>query len=219
MHSEKIKIAVSDALGSVSAESIIPPAMKAMLILAHGAGAGMNHSFMMSLAHKLAELGIGTLRFNFLYMEKGKKMPDPSAIAEKTVGEVLAIGTTLFSQVPVVLGGKSFGGRMISQYIAKQKSSPAQALIFYGFPLHPANKPGMERAVHLSQVEIPMLFLQGTKDALAEVGLIKEVCSQLPRATLQHIEGADHSFMVGKRDCIAELAQTTETWLKFHKVC
>jgi uncharacterized protein len=208
-----IIIPVSTSLGEVSAEIIEPPQCKAMLVLAHGAGAGMKHRFMVALSRALERYHIGSVRYNFLYMEKGKKLPDPPAIAERTVQAVIHHISTLCGNIPLFVAGKSFGGRMSSQHLSKVSSSDVQGLIFYGFPLHPENKPDTQRAAHLNQVTLPMLFLQGTKDKLADLSLIETVCRQLPTATLKKFDGADHSFKSGKKEFIEELAMESSQWI------
>jgi uncharacterized protein len=214
MKTESFSIPVSDSIGAVSAELMQPAEMKALMVLAHGAGAGMNHAFMKALSKSLAGLGIGTIRFNFSYMEKGKKMPDPPAIAEKTVSSVLEKAHTLFPDVPLIAGGKSFGGRMTSQLVARQAPAFLKGIAFYGFPLHAMGKPSTDRAAHLARVQVPMLFLQGTKDALAAIDLITEVVSTLPAARLDVFEGADHSFKAGKKDLVPELSSKTLAWFE-----
>lgn len=208
------KIQVSESAGSVSCEIMEPPAMHTMLVFAHGAGAGMTHPFMVKVSVALAEAGIGTIRFNFPYMEHKKKRPDFAPVAEKTVSSAVEYATTKFNHVPLFAGGKSFGGRMTSQWLAKESSSAVKGIIFFGFPLHPAGKPSIERAAHLSQIKLPMLFLQGTKDALAEMNLLEPVCRSLPTATLSKFEGADHAFHVARKDLIPLLAQEATDWIK-----
>jgi uncharacterized protein len=212
MKIEKLKIQVSDSIGSVTAESLVPSTIKAVMTLAHGAGAGMDHPFMKKLAKALAEVNIGTVRFNFAYIEKGKKMPDPPAIAEKTVGVVLQKTHELFPGVPLLAGGKSFGGRMFSQFTSKNQPGGLRGLVFFGFPLHAPGKPSDERAAHLTAVNFPMLFLQGTRDALASLDLMRGVTERLKRAELVQFEGADHSFKAGKKEFIPELAEHTSRW-------
>lgn len=190
-----------------------PSSMKAMITLAHGAGADMNHQFMKALSVALADHNLGSVRFNFPYMEKRRRMPDPPAIAEKTVSQVIKKAHELFPETPLFGSGKSFGGRMTSQHISKQPSSTLKGVIFYGFPLHAVGKPSTERAAHLNQIKIPMLFLQGTKDALATLQLVKDVSGKLPTATLALFEGADHSFKIGKRALVVELAEKTSSWI------
>jgi len=212
MGSSNIQIQVSKTIGNVSGELTEPSTMKYFLVLAHGAGAGMKHRFMVSLSDALAALNIGSLRYNFPYVERGKKMPDPPAIAEKTVEAAVHETIRLFPNIKVFAGGKSFGGRMTSQYMAKQPANPVSGIVFFGFPLHAPGKPGTERAAHLEGVKVPMLFHQGTKDTLAQLDLIESVCSKLSTATLRKYEGADHSFKVGKKEFIDDLARHTLEW-------
>jgi len=208
-----MRILISDSIGEVSAEINESKNMKAVLVLAHGAGAGMNHRFMVQLSGELMQKGIGTIRYNFPYMENGKKRPDVPAVATKTVEMVLRRAYELFPTVPIFASGKSFGGRMSSQCLSKNSIDYVKGIIFYGFPLHPAGAPAVDRAEHLKQVKVPMLFLQGTRDALAELSLIQKVCSELDNASLILFEGADHSFKSGKKEFISELVIATEKWL------
>lgn len=212
MQSRKISIHISDSLGSVSGEVIAGTEMKALYVFAHGAGAGMNHPFMTKLSGALAEGGIGSLRYNFPYMENSKKRPDPPAIAEKAVVRAVETAIDLFPEVPLLAGGKSFGGRMTSQAASKGMNAAVKGLVFTGFPLHAAGKPGTGRAAHLASVHLPMLFLQGTRDALAQIDLIRQVCATLPAATLDEFQGADHSFKAGKQDLIPALAEAVIRW-------
>jgi predicted alpha/beta-hydrolase family hydrolase len=214
MKTERFSFAVSDSIGSVTAEVIEPSSIKAMMTLAHGAGAGMDHRFMKALATALAEQGIGTLRFNFPYTEKGKSRPDVPAVAEKTIEAALNKLHTLYPQTVILAAGKSFGGRMSSNYVSKQSPVFLRGLVFYGFPLHPAGQPSTSRAVHLHQIKLPMLFLQGTRDALADPSLIRSETSKLSTATLTLYDGADHSFKSGKKEFISELASGTFVWLQ-----
>lgn len=214
MESKQLTIPVSDSIGAVSAILITPASLKALVVLAHGAGAGMNHTFMEMLAMRLAAHGIGTLRFNFPFIENGKRRPDVPAVAEKTIAAVLATAAGLTVGVPIFAAGKSFGGRMTSHHFSKTTPSYIEGLIFYGFPLHPPGKPTTMRAAHLNTVKIPMLFLQGTRDALADISLIGEVCSKLPLAKLLTFEGADHSFKQGKKNFIDELTAATDAWIR-----
>jgi predicted alpha/beta-hydrolase family hydrolase len=188
--------------------------MKAMLTLAHGAGAGMNHVFMVSLADELATLGIGTIRFNFPFTEQKKKRPDFPAVAHQTIGAVVEFAKQHYPSTPLYLSGKSFGGRMSSQFLATHKFEGAKGIILFGFPLHPAGKPSTERAVHLREIKIPMLFLQGTRDTLAEWSLIESICDELSLATLIKFEGADHSFKAGKQNTLPLLAAAVNDWIK-----
>lgn len=210
---ERKKILVSQNIGEITVEisRLVNP--KCAMVLAHGAGAGMDHLFMKQLSSELNQFGIDTVRFNFAYMEKGKKRPDVPAVAHRTIQAVIEQTQSLYNGLPVILGGKSFGGRMSSQLMASTKIESIRALIFYGFPLHPAHKPGVERADHLRDVDIPMLFLQSTRDALAYQDLIRSVCASLSNATLVEIDGADHAFKVGKKDSIVHLAKKSFDYL------
>lgn len=209
-----ISISVSESIGAVSTVIFEPASCKAMMTLAHGAGAGMNHTFMVRLAQALAELGIGTVRFNFPYMEQGKKRPDVPATAHKTIEQVIEYTSQHYPALPLYVSGKSFGGRMTSQLLAKKTFAPVKGIIFYGFPLHPAGDPSIERSEHLHDITIPMLFLQGTRDALAEWSLINKVTSSLRTAKLVSFEGADHSFKAKKIELIPELAEATHSFIQ-----
>jgi len=196
----------------VSGKCFIPSKPRCVLSLAHGAGAGMDHSFMETLAFRLAEQGIATLRFNFPFAENKKGRPDSPAIAHQTIKAAIAKARELFPKLPLFIAGKSFGGRMSSQYLSTNHDDTIQGIIFYDFPLHSAGNPSTERAEHLKQVKLPMLFLQGTKDALATWGLIEAVCKPLSKARLVKLEGADHSFKAGKKDIMSELVEATKQW-------
>ena len=198
----------------VSGEFIIPTRPSALLVLAHGAGAGMNHPFLKSLALGLADNGVGTLRYNFPYMEMKKKRPDVPAVAHASVAAALEKATEVYPKLPVFAGGKSFGGRMTSQWAAKKPDLLPKGLVLFGFPLHPAGNPSIERAEHLKEVSIPMLFHQGTRDSLAEWTLIEKVCASLKKATLVRWEGADHSFKVTGKNVIPDLAEATAEWIQ-----
>src|SRR5215471_12228677 len=209
---ELVTLDVSSSVGNVSGEFIVPEKIDSMMTLAHGAGAGMKHSFMVALAKSLADQNIGTLRFNFPFTENKKGRPDPPAVAHKTIEAAIESARKLFPRVPLFVSGKSFGGRMSSQYLAAHPTDAVKGIIFYGFPLHPPGKPSIERAEHMKDVKVPMLFLQGTRDELATWDLIESVCSSLPLATLVKIEGADHSFKAGKKDMIELLVNETKDW-------
>ena len=214
MNSKSISFSVSPGVGKVSGEYIIPADAKAILTLAHGAGAGMHHSFMVELATVLAETaGIATLRFNFPFMENKKGRPDQPAVAHETIARAIDRAHASFPGLPLFAAGKSFGGRMTSQYLAANPRPEVKGIVFYGFPLHPSGKPSIERAEHLKKVKVKMLFLQGTKDELATWELIESVCVSLPKARLIKIEGANHAFKAGKRDVIGELAKATAEWI------
>lgn len=216
MKIESLKFLVSDSIGSVSAEVVIPEKMKALLVLAHGAGADMNHKFMKRLSAALADVSVGTFRFNFPFMENKKGRPDVPAVAEKTVEAAISKARGLFPTVRLFAGGKSFGGRMTSHVLAKKKLD-VTGLIFYGFPLHAPGKASTERAAHLNSISTPMLFLQGTRDALANVTLIEEVTSGLPAATLTFFDRADHSFAIGKTDVLDQLVVASSNWIDSQK--
>jgi len=188
-------------------------------VFAHGAGAGMTHAFMTQAAESLASRSIATLRFQFPYMEKASKRPDPPAVAQATVRAAVAEAAQLCPGLRLIAGGKSFGARMTSQAQAVSPLPGVAGLAFFGFPLHPAGKPSIARADHLDAVEIPMLFLQGTRDKLAEMELLEPVVQRLGRrATLHRIEQADHAFHVlarsGRNDraVLDELTQAFSVW-------
>ena len=215
---QELKINVGSA-GHVSALLTRPKDARACYVLAHGAGAGMRHASMEAIAAGLAERGIATLRYQFPYMEKGSKRPDPPALAHATVRAAVAEAARSCAGLPLVAGGKSFGGRMTSQAQAKAPLEGVKGLAFFGFPLHPAGKPSADRAEHLADVKIPMLFLQGTRDALAELNLLKPVVKDLGnRSTLHLAEGADHSFHVLKssgrndREVLTEILDAFAAW-------
>ena len=204
VHLEPITIAVSDPV-RVSGLLLAPQRARACYVLAHGAGAGMTHAFMTAVANELGERGIATLRYQFPYMEHGSKRPDAPKVAHAAVRAAVGEAARLLPGMPLIAGGKSFGGRMTSQAQALEPLPGVRGLAFLGFPLHPAGKPSQERGKHLFDVRIPMLFLQGTRDALAMLDDITAVCQALgPRATLRLFDDADHSFHVpartGRRD-------------------
>jgi len=177
-----------------------PAEARACYVLAHGAGAGMSHPFMAPVAAELAARGIASLRYQFPYMERRAKRPDPPPLAQMTVRAAVAAAARALPDLALIAGGKSFGGRMTSQAQAKAPLPGVRGLAFLGFPLHPANRPSQDRAAHLFDVHIPMLFLQGTRDALAALDQIEPVCKKLGgRATLTLFENADHSFHVPAR--------------------
>lgn len=217
MNEKRSKLLISDSIGEVSLILNEPANPIAALVLAHGAGAGMTHPFMKELASLLEQKSIATIRYNFPFIEKKSKRPDVPAVAEKTVGVVLEYAKGAFPNIPVFLGGKSFGGRMSSQFVSKNAASSAAGIVFYGFPLHPPGKAGTERAEHLKAVKIPMLFLQGTRDALATFSMIESVCEKLPTAGLVGFEGADHSFKSKGKILLPELANATVKWISDQK--
>lgn len=213
MHTQSFKIEVAPSIGSVSAKYISPDKPKCIFTLAHGAGAGMDHSFMETLAVSLSQAGIATLRFNFPFAENKKGRPDSPAVAHATIAAAIEKARALHPKLPLFASGKSFGGRMSSQYLSANPDSSVNGIIFYGFPLHPSGKPSTERAGHLKALKIPMLFLQGTKDTLATWELIETVCASLRKATLIKLEGADHSFKAGKTDVMSLLVNETKKWV------
>lgn len=209
-----------DGTRSVSALWLAPPAARAVLVLAHGAGAGMTHKGMAGLADGLAARGIATLRFQFPYMEQGGKRPDPPALAQQAVRAAVAEAGRRAGALPLFAGGRSFGARMTSQAQALSPLPDVRGLVFFAFPLHPAGKPSTERAAHLREVGVPMLFLQGTHDTLAELDLLRPVVAALgDPADLALFEDADHSFHVpartGRRDAevLAEILDAAAGWM------
>lgn len=185
--------------GKVSGILQIPDAPFACLVLAHGAGAGMQHPFMEAVADGLITRGMATLRYQFPYMERGAKRPDTAAVAQSTVRSAVAAAARLAPDLPLLAGGKSFGGRMTSQAQAEEPLPDVAGLVFLGFPLHPTGKPSNGRAHHLAAVRGPMLFLQGARDALADQHLLAATLEHVPLATLRFFEQADHSFHVPTR--------------------
>jgi uncharacterized protein len=214
---ERLTIETGKA-GAVSALLLRPDAARACFVFAHGAGGGMTHSFMEAFAAGLCRRSIASLRFQFPYMEKGSKRPDPPAIAQAAVRAAVAEARRRCPELPLIAGGKSFGGRMTSQAQAAAPLEGVRGLAFLGFPLHPSGKPSSDRAAHLADVHIPMLFLQGTRDSLAETGLIEPVVKNLSLATLHLVDGADHSFHVlarsGRKDSevLGEILDVFASW-------
>lgn len=196
---KSVKIKVSEKIGEVSGLLYTTEKPKAAMLFAHGAGAGMNNKFMESVSSKLAEEGIATLRFNFPYMEKGKKVPDTKPVCTETISKAAEKAEKLVPGVPLFAGGKSFGGRMTSTAASEDKIPQVKGIIFFGFPLHPPGKPSNDRAEHLYKVNQPMLFLQGSRDALADLKLLKPVIKKIGKtANLFVVDDADHSFHVPK---------------------
>jgi len=215
---EQISIALEG--GPVSALLQAPAEAHAALVLAHGAGAGMTHPFMNAIAGQLAERRIASLRYQFPYMERGSKRPDPPRVAMAAVRAAVAEASRRLRELPLFAGGKSFGGRMTSQAQAAETLLGVRGLVFVGFPLHPAGKPSSERAEHLFSVRLPMLFLQGTRDALADMALLEPIIARLgERATLTLFDGADHSFRAPARSAhktslLPEIARATAEWIE-----
>jgi len=215
---EKLRFAVEGA-GDVSALLLKPQSARWMLVLGHGAGAGMTHPFLEKLAAELAKVEIATLRYQFPYMEERRRVPDKPAVLTATVAAAVRAAWESAPELPLLAGGKSMGGRMTSQAASQGLLTGVKGLVFFGFPLHPPNRPGTNRGEHLTNVSQPMLFLQGTRDTLADLQLLQPICADLgTRVTLHVIDGADHSFHVlkssGKNDpaILTELAQTTASW-------
>jgi hypothetical protein len=219
MTTEKdMRFEVRDA-GEVSAILLRPADARCLLVLAHGAGAGMRHSFMEEIAEELAGAKVATLRFNFPYMEQRRKVPDRAPVPTEAVLAAVRSAAKVAPDLPLFAGGKSYGGRMSSQAASDNSLPNVRGLVFFGFPLHPPDQPSTKRAEHLARVKLPMLFLQGTRDKLADLSLLRPICAKLgSRATLHIIETADHSFHVlksaGKTDAevMREMARTVSEW-------
>lgn len=216
---EKLTITVADGQ-RVSALLRVPPRARACYVLAHGAGAGMTHPSLQATADGLAERGVATLRYQFPYMEKGSGRPDTPKVAQVTVRAAVAEAARRLPKLALVAGGRSFGGRMTSQAQAESPLPGVRGLAFLAFPLHAAGRPSDERAAHLFEIQVPMLFLQGTRDALADLSLLQPLCKRLgKRATLKLFEDADHSFHVPARtgrkdaDVQRELIDTLAGWI------
>ncbi len=210
-----------DGARRVSGLIVAPDGARACCVLAHGAGAGMHHPFLAAVAAGLAARGIATLRYQFPYMEEGARRPDPPSLAQATVRAAVAEAARLVPGLSLFAGGKSFGGRMTSQAQAEAPLPGVCGLAFLGFPLHPAGRPSAERGEHLARIGLPMLFLQGTRDALADPALLAPLCARLgPRATLRFFEDADHSFRVPARSgrtaaaVMAELVAALAAWIE-----
>lgn len=208
---------------TVSGLLLAPARARAAYVFAHGAGAGMSHAFMAASAEGLAQRGIATLRYQFPYMERGSKRPDTPVVAHRAVRAALAHAASALPGLPLFAGGKSFGGRMTSQAQAAEPLAGAKGLAFFGFPLHAAGQPSDARARHLDDVRIPMLFLQGTRDALADPRLMDGLARRLgDRATLAFFEDADHSFHVPARtgrtdaEVLANLLDAMSAWMAQH---
>jgi len=217
----ELQIEISGAIGAVSGILRRPPDAWLMYVLAHGAGAGMRHLFLEAVSASLGARGVATLRYQFPYMEAGRKRPDAPAVLEATVRAAVARARDLAPGLGIIAGGKSLGGRMTSAAAAEQALPGVGGLVFLGFPLHPPGRPGTSRADHLGRVDLPLLFLQGSRDDFARLDLITDVCEELGvNATLQVVEDADHSFAVHRRsgrtrdEVIDELAQAITAWAR-----
>jgi hypothetical protein len=215
----ELRFQASRSAGEVSALLERPETARWLMVLGHGAGAGMRHRFMEGAAAALAARGVATFRYQFPYVEKRASRPDPQPILLSTVQSAVAAAHAAAPELPLLAGGKSMGGRMTSLAAAKEGLGEVRGIVFFGFPLHPPGAPGTERGDHLERVVVPMLFLQGTRDKLADLSLLRPVIERLgSKAALHVVEGADHSFEVPKRsgrsltDVLGELAETVQAW-------
>jgi predicted alpha/beta-hydrolase family hydrolase len=216
---QKLKLKV-DGADDVSALLLRPPAARACFVFAHGAGAGMTHQSMETVAAGLCDRGVATLRYQFPYMENGSRRPDGPVIAHAAVRAAMAEAARCCPGLALIAGGRSFGGRMTSQAQAAAPLAGVRGLAFLGFPLHPAGKPSVARAKHLSDIDVPMLFVQGTRDKLAELQLIEPVVKRLgASASLHPVQEADHSFHVlarsgrNDREVMTEILDTLSAWV------
>ena len=220
-----LTVHVSDSVGEVEGLLLRPDDARWLLVLAHGAGAGMHHPFMENLALELAACGVASFRYQFPYMQQRRKRPDAPAMLTATVRAAVTAASAAAPDLPLLAGGKSLGGRMTSLAFSQEPSgrqedaTRVRGLVFFGFPLHAPGRPGIERADHLAYVQMPMLFLQGTRDTFADLTLLRPVCAKLaPRAALHVVDDADHSFRVLKRsgktgpEVLRDLARTVATW-------
>lgn len=219
LHTSVLSFQATAGKGKVSALLLHPPGARALLVFAHGAGAGIRHAFMEALAGQLAAVGIATFRYQFPYMEAGNRRPDPQPTLTATVCSAIAAAGEAAPGLPLFAGGKSIGGRMTSLAAAEAPLAGVRGLVFFGFPLHPAGRPATARADHLEAIGLPLLFLQGERDRLAELALLEPVCARLGRrATLHVVPMADHSFHVPKStgrtdaEVQAELARVVASW-------
>ena len=218
---KEIQFSVNEKAGVVSGLLLRPRGARALLVLAHGAGAGMRHSFMEEVAARLADQDVATLRYQFPYMEKGTKRPDPPGVLTATVRAAMAVAQRHAGELPLFAGGKSMGGRMTSLAAAEKPLDGVRGLIFFGFPLHAAGKPAAERGQHLAEIKIPMLFLQGSRDALADLKLLQPLCAKMgKRAELFVIDGGDNSFHMlksaGRSDSevLADVIKKVAAWVR-----
>ena len=223
---KEITLRVSERVGEVAALLMRPPDARWLLVFAHGAGAGMRHAFMESVAVEFASVGVATFRYQFPYVQQKRSRPDPPAVLTATVRAAIAAAAEASPDLRLLAGGKSLGGRMTSTAFSEplgpktpESLKRVRGLVFFGFPLHPPGQPGSKRAEHLDHVDLPMLFLQGTRDTLADLSLMRPLCEKLsPRATLHIVDTADHSLHVLKRsgtndaDVLRGLARTVAAW-------
>ena len=215
-----MELFLNDKLGKISIEIEEASIPKAMLIVGHGAGAGMHHPFMVTLANEFAAKNVSTIRFNFPYMEQGRKSPGSPKANIETWRYVIEHISNEYAGLPIFISGKSYGGRMASHLLAEDNVCPAKGIIYYGFPLHAPGRDSKDRANHLSSIKVPQLFLQGSKDKLANLGFMEEVIGGLSNATMKVIDEADHSFNVPKRsgktkdDVMEFLTTSSEEFIK-----
>jgi predicted alpha/beta-hydrolase family hydrolase len=218
---KELRFKATEKAGEVTALCLRPPKARCLLVFGHGAGAGMRHPFMESASKKLAKHGIATFRFQFPYMERGKRGPDPPRVLTATVRSAVESAAKTARGLPIVAGGKSMGGRMTSLAMSEAALPGVRGVVFFGFPLHQMGKPSAERAAHLADLRVPMLFLQGTRDKLASLTHLKPLCKKLgKRARLHIVEGGDHSFHMPKSagrsddEVLDELAEIVSQWLE-----
>jgi hypothetical protein len=217
----ELTFVASRSAGEVSALLMLPAAARALLVFGHGAGAGMRHAFMHAIAERLVARDIATLRYQFPYVERGQSRPDPQPVLLATVRAAVDAAAAAAPALPLFAGGKSMGGRMTSLAVAAEALPGVRGLVFFGFPLHRAGSPSVDRAAHLADVGVPMLFLQGTRDALAGLDLLSSIVAALgTRAEMHVVDGADHGFHVLKRsgrtdaDVLDELATRAADWME-----
>ena len=216
----ELQFTATEKAGKVSALWLQPRAAYAVLVFGHGAGAGMRHPFMQTMADRLAIRGVATFRYQFPFMEKGSRRPDSRATLLETICSAVEAAAKVAKDLPLLAGGKSMRGRMTSLVAAEGRIPQIQGIVFFGFPLHATGSPSSDRGAHLADVKVPMLFLQGTRDRLAELDLIRPLCGRLEKLARLHIvEGGDHSFHVLKRsgrtdeEVLEELAGTAGHWI------
>lgn len=221
MIEQEIRFAASESSGEVSAILVRPRNARWIMALSHGAGAGIRHAFMAGLARSLAKRGIATFRYQFPYMEQGKRAPDPQSILLATVRSAVEAAREHGSDLPLLAGGKSLGGRMTSTAASVDALPGVRGVVFFGFPLHAPGKPSSERGEHLFKVRLPMLFFQGTRDNLADLTLLRPLCERLQQqgqVSLHIIDGGDHSFHVPKKsgrtdeDVLEEFGKVVAAW-------
>lgn len=214
-----MELFLNDKLGKITYEISESADAIATLIIAHGAGAGMHHPFMVSLADTLSEVGINAIRFNFPYMEKGRKAPGSPKDAIAAWEHMITEASNVLPGLPIFMSGKSYGGRMGSHLLAEQSDTNAAGIIYFGFPLHAPGRDSKDRAAHLPEIKQSQLFIQGTKDKLANFEMITEVTNELPKAELVEIAHGDHSFNtpkstgITKEEMIKHLAQISADWI------